>query len=246
MTLSPLRAFVARPLSLVGRQVEYPADYLAKWDRETAARRLTGVAANDCHHNMVMLVKMVNSDTVKVGTIVDRDEEMRSIPSTLRPGIRELTRGHHPGDILVRVDLDPYHRSFRNVCTHVLAPELTEPAIRQALRGGHAYVCHDWMCDPTGFAFDLIPASVTPSGLSAASHAIMGDEMKLEQGARLLARFPVSCHVRLLKSGAVIAERHGESIEHAVTTSGVYRVEGWLDVVGEERGWVYSNPIYVR
>ena len=32
-------------------QVQYPADYLAKWDAETQTHRLTGVAANDCHHN---------------------------------------------------------------------------------------------------------------------------------------------------------------------------------------------------
>ena len=124
------------PDELFAFQVEYPALYLAKWDRETAGRRLTGVAANDCHHNMVMVVKMASSETVKVGTIVDKDEDMRSISATLRPGIRELTRGHQPGDILARVDLDPYHRSFRNVCTHILAPELTEPAIREALRAG--------------------------------------------------------------------------------------------------------------
>jgi hypothetical protein len=234
------------PDELFAFQVEYPADYLAKWDRETASRRLTGVAANDCHHNMVMIVKMAGSETVKVGTIVDRDEEMRSISATLRPGIRELTRDHQPGDILARVDLDPYHRSFRNVCTHILAPELTERAIREALRGGHAYVCHDWMCDPTGFAFELIPAAGAASGSSFASLAMMGDEVKPGQGARLVARFPVSCHVRLFRSGQVIAERRGESLDHAVTAPGVYRVEGWLDVGGEERGWVYSNPIYVR
>ncbi len=235
-----LRAY---PDELFAFQVDYPADYLAKWDRETPLRRLTGVAANDCHHNMVMLVKMVTSETVRVGTIVDRDDQMQSISATLRPGIRELTRGHQAGDILARVDLDPYHRSFQNVCTHILAPELSEDAIREALRAGHAYVSHDWMCDPTGFAFEMLPASASRSASS--SRVIMGDEVKLEQGARLVARFPVSCHVRLLKSGKVVAERRGASLEHSVTAPGVYRVEGWLEVDGEERGWVYSNPIYV-
>ena len=57
--------------------MEYPALYLAKWDAETKTRRLTGVAANDCHHNNVLLVKMVDEQTVKVGTNVDRDDRMR-------------------------------------------------------------------------------------------------------------------------------------------------------------------------
>ena len=144
------------PDELFAAQVEYPADYLAKWDAETQARRLTGVAANDCHHNNVLLVKMVDAETVKVGTNVDADDKMHPVPASLRKGIRELTRGHKPGDLLARLDLDPYSRSFRNVSTHVLAPELDEEAIRAALRAGHAYVSHDWMCDPSGFRFELI------------------------------------------------------------------------------------------
>jgi hypothetical protein len=80
---------------------------------------------------------------------------MRSVSAALRPGIRELTRGHEPGDIIARLDLDPYHRSFQNVSTHLLAPELTENAVRDALREGRAYVSHDWACDPSGFRFEI-------------------------------------------------------------------------------------------
>ena len=55
------------PDELLGAQQSYPTDYLAKWDAETKSRRLTGVAANDCHHNMVLLVTMVDEDHVRVG-----------------------------------------------------------------------------------------------------------------------------------------------------------------------------------
>ena len=81
--------------------------------------------------------------------------------AALRPGIRELTKGHKPGDVLARLDLDPYRRSFRNVSTHILARTLDEPALRSALRAGHAYVSHDWMCDPTGSRLELISAATT-------------------------------------------------------------------------------------
>ena len=47
-----------------------------------------------------------------------------------------MTKGHKPGDVLARLDFDPYYRSFRNSSTHVLAPKLDEPAIRGALRKG--------------------------------------------------------------------------------------------------------------
>jgi hypothetical protein len=236
------------PDELFASQVEYPADYLAKWDRETKLRRLTGVAANDCHHNYVLMVKMVDSETVKVGTNVDRDEEMRTISARLRPGIRELTKGQRNGDVLARIDLDPYARSFRNVSTHVFAAELTEGAVRAALRAGHVYVSHDWMCDPTGFQFQL--TSPAPDGANPASRSerrvIMGDEVRFSPRMELVAQFPVRCHIRVMSGGKLMAERSGDRLEHKVAGPGVYRVEGWLELGGEERGWIYSNPIYVR
>ena len=147
------------PDELLASQVEYPTDYLAKWDAETKTRRLTGVAANDCHHNQILLMKMIDPETVLIGTNVDRDDQMRKFKAALRPGIRALTKGHQPGDVLARLDFDPYYRSFQNVSTHIFAPELTENAIRAALREGHAYVSHDWMCDPSGFFFGLTAAA---------------------------------------------------------------------------------------
>jgi len=224
------------PDELLAAQVTYLEDYVGKWDAETQKRRLTGVAANDCHHNTIFVVKMVDENTVRFGTNVDKDEDMRKATAGTYPGIREMTKGRKPGDELVRADLDPYYRSFRDAATHILAPELTESAIRFALQQGHAFVSHDWMCDATGFSFILL----------ASTSAIMGDEVKLTAGQKLLARFPVACHIRLLRNGKVIAEIERDQLEHPLDGPGVYRVEGWLKLDGEERPWIYSNPIYVR
>ena len=49
-----------------------------------------------------------------------------------------------------------------------------------------------------------------------------------------------------MSGGKVIAEERGDRLEWKVTGPGVYRIEGWLSLDGEERGWVYSNPIYIR
>jgi hypothetical protein len=227
------------PDEFFASQGRYPADYLAKWDAETQSRRLTGVAANDCHHNQVFIVKTVDENSVRIGTNVDRDDEMRLVSASLRPGIRTLTKGHKPGDVLARLDIDPYYRSFRNLSTHILAPALDEPSIRSALRDGHAYVSHDWMCDPTGSLFELIPAADGP-------RQITGAEVKFAAGQKLIARFPVACHIRLLCAGRLVAETSEDRIEHEITAPGVYRIEAWLPVGGEERPWVYFNPIYVR
>lgn len=227
------------PDELFAFQLEYPTVYLAKWDRETQDRRLTGVAANDCHHNNILIVKKIDDETVRVGTNVDRDDQMREVSAKLRPGIRSMTRGKVPGEVLVRVDLDPYHRSFQNVSTHILARELTEDALREAIRAGRVYVSHDWIRDPTGFRFSLESGTSTPP-------ALMGEERPFAKGGKLVARFPVACKVRLIRNGEVVAQRQGDHFEHDVDEPGVYRVEGWLRLDGEDRPWLYSNPIYLR
>lgn len=228
------------PDAMLASQLDYPAIYFAKWDKETQVRRLTGVAANDCHHNMVMITKMVDAETVLIGTIVDEDKDMRTITADAAPGIREITVGHQPGDILGRLDFDPYFRSFMNVSTHILATELTEDAVRAALHAGHAYVSHDWMCDPTGFVFAA--RNEGQEGLAA----IMGDEITPGPTLRLVAELPVACDIRLIKDGKEEARATGREFSHTPSGPGVYRLETFLKVDGEDRLWAYSNPIYVR
>ena len=228
------------PDELLASQCEYPQAYLEKWDAGTKQFRLTGVAANDCHHNQVLVLKMVDAETVLLGTIVDKDDGMRKVTAASRPGIRELTKGHQPGDIVARVDVDPYERSFWNSSTHVLAPKLDEPALRAALKAGHAFVAHDWMCEAAGFRFEAIAADGKAVGL-------MGDEVKQADGLKLQAQLPLACTTRLMRGGVQVAEISGQNrAEFPVKEPGVYRLEAWLTLDGESRPWIFANPIYVR
>lgn len=227
------------PDEVLAFQCDYPNVYLDKWDEETKRRRLTGVAANDCHHNQVYLVKMVDAETVLLGTNVDADDKMHKITASTRPGIKEMTKGHKAGDVLVKIDFDPYYRSFRNSATHILASKLDEVTIRTALKGGHAYVSHDWMCDASGFRFDAMNGDKQV--------AIMGDEAKFADGLNLTAKLPVPAYVRLLRHGKVVAESENKAdFEFAAKETGAYRLEAWLKLDGEYRPWIFSNPIYVR
>jgi hypothetical protein len=138
------------------------------------------------------------------------------------------------------LDFDPYYHAFLNVSTHILAPELSEKAVRAALLEGRAYVSHDWMCDPTGFVFGArMPDAATWTGL-------MGAEVNHTPGMELVAEFPVACTMRLLKDGEEIRREPGRQLRHAVDGPGVYRLEGWLEIDTEERVWIYANPLYVR
>jgi len=232
---------------VLASQLDYPELYIGKWDEEIQKQPVVGIAAIDCHHNQVLVMKMVDERTVRLGTVVDDDDDMRVITADMRPGIPELTKGHKPGDVIARLDLDPYYWSFRTVNTHILAPELTEPAVRAALRAGHAYVSHEWMCDPTGFRFVAVDKASAGSGdLKRSGFHIMGDALPYEPDVVLVAEFPVECTIRMIKNGEVVAKIDGARIEHAPDGPGAYRVEGWLRVDGEDRVWIYSNPIYLR
>ena len=63
------------PDEVLAFQCDYPKVYLDKWDEGTKRKRLTGVAANDCHHNQVFIVKMVDAETVLLGNERGRGRE---------------------------------------------------------------------------------------------------------------------------------------------------------------------------
>ncbi|MFT3883758.1 MAG: hypothetical protein QM703_29525 [Gemmatales bacterium] len=228
------------PAELFAFQNDYPTVYLDKWDEGTKTKRLTGVAANDCHHNQVMVLKMLDEKTALLGTNVDEDKGMRKISTDLRPGIKELMKDHKPGDIIARVDVDPYAISFRNSATHILAKTLDEAAIRTALKAGHAYVSHDWMCDASGFQF-------TATDKAGKQLGVMGDEVKLADGTKLQAKLPVPALTRLLHHGKEVGRSEGKAdVEFVLKEPGAYRLEAWLKLDGEYWPWIFANPIYVK
>jgi hypothetical protein len=77
--------------------------------------------------------------------------------------------------------------------------------------------------------------------------AIMGDEIRIKGGVTLQAHLPKPAELRLIKDGRVIhIWKNSQSLAYSVTEPGVYRVEAWKSYLGLKRGWVFSNPIYVR
>lgn len=131
------------------------------------------------------------------------------------------------------VQLDPYALIFRFVNTHVMAPALTEEAVRSALREGRAYVAFESVRPATGFRFS--------------GHGVpMGAEVPLGEGVELEVRLPHPAPVRLLCDGAVVAETKGTELRFKALRKGVYRVEADQSIDGRPYPWILSNPIYVR
>ena len=139
----------------------------------------------------------------------------------------------------------PYEFHFRTVNTHVVLDDslngdvtADKKAILSALKEGHCFVGYDLPAPTRGFRFTAQGHDKT---------AIMGDEIPAKGGVTLQAKLPLEAEIHLLKDGVVIQTiKKGMACTHITTEPGVYRVEAYLRHLGKLRGWIYSNPIYVR
>lgn len=139
----------------------------------------------------------------------------------------------------------PYEFHFRSVNTHVLVSEalsgdaaLDKKLIYEAMRAGNCYVGYDLPASTRGFNF---------SGQGKDKNVIMGEELPAKGGVTLQAKLPSQAGIRLIKDGNIIQSWKNQlSCTHITTDPGVYRIEVYRRYLGRLRGWIYSNPIYVR
>jgi hypothetical protein len=137
----------------------------------------------------------------------------------------------------------PYEFLFRTVNTHiVLRKELTgdfkedKRHILRALSRGNCWVGYDLPGPTNGFRY---------SGQSR-TKGIMGEEIKLGAGATLQVSAPERCHIRLIREGEVVADcPRDTNLTYLPNEPGAYRAECLIPYRGRDRGWIYSNPIYL-
>jgi hypothetical protein len=229
------RALAEYPMEVFGASQDYPEQIIAKWDSVLIQQKATGVSANDCHHNQVFTIKASPPDAILINSV---GESPRKVTTEQAPRVAEMLRNKAPNEVIAKLDFDPYDRSLRYVTTHLLMRELTESSVRQALRQSHAYVAHDWLCDPTGFAF------IAEAG--GKRTAVMGESVKMAKGMKIRLEAPVAGQIKLFLNGRVIHKAESDRLSFAVDGPGVYRAEVWLEVDGEMRPWIYSNAITVN
>lgn len=142
--------------------------------------------------------------------------------------------------------LFPYEFLFRQVNTHLLTREpLTGDAARDrdllmgALAAGQAFIAYDGLAPTRGFRF----SASGDRGL-----VVMGNETPNRGGLTLQLSAPRTATLRILRDGREVARRDGQSLTHVLPSgeAGVFRAEVHLPFKGRLRGWIYSNPIYVR
>jgi hypothetical protein len=215
--------------------LDYPADYLKRWDQLCQKAPHVGVAANDSHQNVGLVVRLLEGDKARLEDALGK--KIVEVDVTSVPALQALRKDKKAGDVLFQLRLDPYEISLRHVGTHLLLTELSEKAVWEALEAGRAFVAFDWLADATGF--DLAATSGT-------RRHEMGSRVALESGLKLRGQAPLPVKWRLIRDGKVVSESTGRTLERAVNEPGIYRAEAWLKVAGEELIWILSNPIYVR
>jgi hypothetical protein len=177
--------------------------------------------------------------------VVDRWDDM------LRAGRKVVAIGGSDAHAL-HVSLGPLHRTvfpyefhFRTVNTHILTPEpftgtleSDRELVYSALAAGRCFVSLDLAGDTRGFRFTAQGKEKT---------AQMGEEISPENGVTFQIRLPQRTECRLLKDGKIIKQWFDRDIiTHITSEPGTYRVEVFKKYLGLRRGWIFSNPIYVR
>ena len=222
------------PQEFFASLLDYPADYLARYDRMCQQRPHTGVAANDAHHNQGMRAILTDDGKLRIEDLLG--EKLAEIDPSSNPLIKGLVGDKQPGDVVLVVDLDPYERSFRHTSTHLLMSELSEPAVRAALAGGRTYVAFDWMADPSGFDFALRAGD---------ERWPIGAQLPYSEGHSFTAAAPLPSFFRLIRDGREVATGRGRDFSAVADGPGVYRLEAWLIIAGERKPWILTSPIYL-
>ena len=137
-----------------------------------------------------------------------------------------------------------YEHLFRAVNTHILVSEQWSgdvahdgQLVYDALACGRSFVGYDSLASTKGFRF-----TAEHDGESY----IMGDEFQANGRVRFHVWTPGKARLRLMLNGFCVAETNGREMTYDGRAPGAYRVEARRSYMLKSRGWIYSNPIFVR
>ena len=135
----------------MNRRAAVPGQKLRRWDELCQKAPHAGIAANDAHQNIGLVVRLTEDKKARF-----EDAAGKKLLELDAGGLAEVggaPKDAKPGDVLFEIRLDPYENSLRHVGTHLLMKDLSQPAVWEALEHGRAFVAFDWLADATGFDF---------------------------------------------------------------------------------------------
>lgn len=213
-----------------------PTPFLERLDTLNRSRKIVGIGANDAHQNQGIRFIYTPNNTLLLkstsGESDDADIKEFKLNALSRLACRILFGPLEPGRQIYRFDMDKYETSARYVNTHILARNLTEKDLIEALRAGRVFVAFDAIADARGFVW----MAEGPQGKAA-----IGESIPFDQAVRLRAAAPHECRFTVIQDGKQIAQGIGFDFEFIPPGPGKYRVEAELEILGEWTPWIYSN-----
>ncbi len=137
------------------------------------------------------------------------------------------------------VEIFPYKVHFRCLRTHVILSEPLSgdfPTARRQL--------YDALRDCRVFGSNMrwgVADSFEFVAVNGAEKATCGGRLSSAENARLHVKLPSRAMIKLVANGETVLRTESDSLEFAVQTPGVYRVEAWKG----KRGWIFSNHIRI-
>lgn len=139
----------------------------------------------------------------------------------------------------------PYEYHFRGINNHILienplsgqAKEDTK-CILSSLENGNLFIANDLVCPAKGFQFILkMNGNIYQQGT----------EISYRQGMRIETGLPAEADCVLYRNGEAV-EKYNKCNFAAfpVEQPGVYRMECYRKYLFKKRGWIFTNPFYVR
>lgn len=143
-----------------------------------------------------------------------------------------------------QIDVFPYSYHFRTIRNHVLlesglSGNLSEDerAVMAALRSGRLFIAYDLVHPAKGFRFFLNDGE---------KQVEMGEATPFKPGQKITVNLPAAADCRLIHNGKAIDQRRFKgAFSWEVTEPGYYRLECYRRFLGEIRGWIFSNPLFV-
>jgi hypothetical protein len=170
------------------------------------------------------------------------DELLETRPVAALGGSDAHGNSYHLGPLSREVQ--PYGYLFRCVNTHLLSEEPLSGEVGHdravvygALRAGRGFLGYEQPGAIAGFTF---------WARSGQGEATMGETLAMAGTVELRVTCPRPAEMRLVRDGQVVVQAQGERLTLVAHEGGVYRVEAYRRHAGRRRGWIFSNPIYVR
>ncbi|MCA1901389.1 MAG: hypothetical protein LDL53_04120 [Candidatus Hydrogenedens sp.] len=209
-------------------------EVIQRWDEMNITRKIVGISANDCHQNTGFVGKITPQGTLYIEDTSPHKIGEYKLNFFSRLLLRMLFGKLEPGKTLFHIQLDPYPTMVRYVATHILAKELSEQSVLEALKEGRVFVGFDMLVDTKGFVFFAEDNNMK---------AVFGETLPLTSNTTLKMASPVPCKFIIYRHGVPVQEHEGRDFSWQPTEKGKYRVEAQLKINDKWVPWVYTNPV---